>query len=117
MSLDIVRAAVLGGVPHGFFGRSGGVSTGAVASLNCGLGSGDDPAKVETNRRRAADAIIAGAPIASVHQIHSAEAIIVREAVPHDDRPHADALVTDRPGLMLGIVTADCAPVLLADAE
>ena len=117
MSLDIVRAAALGGVPHGYFGRSGGVSAGAVAGLNCGLGSGDDPAKVETNRRRAADAIIAGAPIASVHQIHSPDAIVVREAVPRAERPHADALVTDRPGLLLGIVTADCAPVLLADAE
>ncbi len=117
MSLDIVHAAALGGVPHGYFGRSGGVSAGAVAGLNCGLGSGDDPARVETNRRRAADAIIAGAPIASVHQIHSPDAIVVREAVPRAERPHADALVTDRPGLLLGIVTADCAPVLLADAE
>jgi len=117
VSLDIVRAAVLQGVPHGFFGRKGGVSAGAVAGLNCGLGSGDDPAAVETNRRLAADAILPGAPLASVHQVHSPTAVIVRDAVPHPERPHADALVTDRAGLLLGVVTADCAPVLLADAE
>ena len=117
MSLDIVRAAALAGVAHGFLGRAGGVSGGAVAGLNCGLGSGDDPAAVETNRRRAADAIVPNAALASVHQIHSATAVIAREAVPHGDRPQADALVTDRPGLLLGIVTADCAPVLLADLE
>ena len=110
MTLDIVRAAALEGVPHGFFGRG-------EAELDCGLGSGADRAIVEANRRRAADAIIAGAPLASVHQIHSPTAVIVREAVAHGERPHADALVTDRPGLLLGIVTADCAPVLLADIE
>jgi len=117
VSLDIVRAAALDGVPHGFLGRRGGVSTGAVAGLNCGLGSGDDPEAVETNRRLAADAILPGAPLASVHQIHSPEVAIVTEAVPYAERPRADALVTDRPGLLLGVVTADCSPVLLADAE
>ena len=117
MSLDIVRASTLDGVPHGFFGRAGGVSKGVVAGLNCGLGSGDDPAAVETNRRLAADAVIPGASLASVHQVHSPTAIVAREALPYAERPHADALVTDRPGLLLGVVTADCAPVLLADAE
>ena len=117
MSLDIIRAAALDGVPHGFFGRTGGVSEGAVAGLNCGLGSGDDKQAVETNRRIAADAVIPGAPLASVHQVHSPTAVIVREPVTHDQRPHADALITDRPGLLLGVVTADCAPVLLADTE
>ena len=117
MTLDIVRASTLGGVPHGFFGRGGGVSQGPVAGLNCGLGSGDDPQAVETNRRLAADALLPDAPLASVHQVHSAEAVIVRETVPRENRPQADAVVTDRPGLLLGIVTADCAPVLLADSE
>lgn len=117
MSLDIVRAAALEGVPHGFFGRSGGLSTGAVAGLNCGTGSGDDPQIVGANRRLAADAVLPGAPIASVYQIHSPTAVIVTEAGPLADRPHADALATDRPGLLLGIVTADCAPILLADLE
>lgn len=117
MSLDIVRAAALDGIPHGFFGRKGGVSTGPVEGLNCGLGSGDDPQSVETNRRIAADAILAGAPIASVFQIHSPTAVTVNAAAPNADRPQADALVTDKPGLLLGVVTADCAPVLLADVE
>ena len=114
MNLDIVRSGVLS-VPHGFFGRRGGVSEGAVAGLNCGLGSGDDPQAVETNRRQAADAVIPGAPLASVYQIHSPTAVIVTDAAPYADRPKADALVTDRPDLLLGVVTADCAPVLLAD--
>ena len=117
MSLDIVRAAALDGVPHGFFGRAGGVSTGAVAGLNCGMGSGDDPLSIETNRRRAADAILPEAPLASLYQIHSPVAVIVNAAAPYGERPRADALVTDRPRLLLGIVTADCAPVLLADTE
>ena len=114
---DIVTAPPLAGTPHGFFGRAGGASLGGVAGLNCGLGSGDDPAKVEANRRAAADAILPGAQLASVYQIHSARAVIVGDAAPRDARPEADALVTDRPGLLLGIVTADCAPVLLADAK
>ena len=115
MSLDIVRAAALDGVAHGFFGRRGGFSTGPVAGLNCGTGSGDDPEVIEANRRLAADAILPGAPIASVYQVHSPTVVIVAEAAPHAERPRADGLVTDRPGLLLGVVTADCAPVLLAD--
>jgi YfiH family protein len=115
VSLDIVRAAALEGVPHGFFGRRGGLSTGTVAGLNCGTGSGDDPKIVEANRRLAADAILPQAPIASVYQVHSPTAVIVYEAVPHAERPQADALVTGRPGLLLGVVTADCAPILMAD--
>jgi len=116
LSLDIVRSGLID-VPHGFFGRKGGVSEGVVSGLNCGLGSGDNPQAVENNRRLAAEAVLVGAPLASVHQIHSPNAVIVSEAVPHSDRPRADALVTDRPGLLLGIVTADCAPVLLADEQ
>ncbi|MDV3256544.1 MAG: peptidoglycan editing factor PgeF [Sphingomonas sp.] len=116
MTLDIVRSGLLD-VPHGFFGRAGGVSKGEVGGLNCGLGSADDARHVAANRRLAADAIIAGAPLASVYQVHSATAVVVRAALPDGERPRADALVTDRPGLLLGIVTADCAPVLLADVE
>ena len=117
MSLDIVRSGLLDAVPHGFFGRSGGVSKGAIAGLNCGLGSDDDPAAVETNRKLAVDSILPGASLASVYQVHSPTAVIVTSAVPDAERPQADALVTDRKGLLLGIVTADCAPVLLADVE
>ena len=117
MSLDITRARVIDAVAHGFLGRKGGLSIGAVAGLNCGMGSGDDPEIVEANRRLAADAILPGAPIASAYQIHSPTAVIVTEAMPYAERPHADALVTDRPGLLLGIVTADCAPILMADQD
>jgi len=117
VSLDIVRAAALEGVPHGFFGRGGGLSTGPVAGLNCGTGSGDDPTIVEANRRLAADAILPGAQIASVYQIHSPTAVIVTEAAPLAERARADALVTDRPDLLLGVVTADCAPILMADRK
>ena len=117
MNFDIVRSGLLEGVPHGFFGRKGGVSKGAVAGLNCGFGSADDPEAVERNRKLAANAILPGAPLASVYQIHSPTAVIVTEALSNAERPKGDALVTDRKGLLLGIVTADCAPVLLADVE
>jgi len=117
LSLDVVNSSLLGKIPHGFFGRAGGISGGVVAGLNCGLGSGDDPHAVSTNRRLAADAILPGAQLASVYQIHSPTAVVVHEVSPDDQRPRADALVTDRPGLLLAVVTADCAPVLLADEE
>lgn len=102
------------GVPHGFFGRQGGVSTGAMASLNCGWGSGDDRALIAENRRRAADAVLQGASIVSPHQVHSATVLEAGDWS-DDRRPEADALVTGRPGILLGILTADCAPVLFAD--
>ena len=102
-------------IPHGFFGRAGGASEGVVAGLNCGWGAGDDPDVVAANRRRAADAILPGAPLVSVHQIHSPTAVVVDRPWPHEARPPADALVTAASGIVLGIVTADCTPVLLAD--
>lgn len=111
----MIRTAVLTGVAHGFLGRRGGVSTGVVAGLNVGLGSADDPQAVAENRRRAVDAVLPGAALATVYQIHSAHAVTVVAAAADAARPHADALVTDRPGLLIGILTADCAPVLLAD--
>jgi YfiH family protein len=109
-------ARALAGVPHGFFGREGGMSQGDMASLNCGLGSGDDLSLISENRRRAADALLPGARIVSPHQIHSAEVVVAGDW-PDDARPPSDAVVTDRPGILLGILTADCAPVLLADPE
>ncbi len=105
------------GVPHGFLTRTGGVSLGPVAGLNAGLGAGDDPAAVRENRRLAVEAVLPGAALASVHQLHSADCVVATAPWPEAERPHADALVTDRPGLLLGIVTADCAPVLFADRE
>ena len=115
--VEVIRARGLGDVPHGFLGRCGGVSQGVVAGLNVGLGSQDDPAAVAENRRRAAAAILPGAPLASLYQVHSADVVRVNAAYPDAERPHADALVTERPGLLLGILTADCAPVLFADAQ
>lgn len=109
------RAGALGAVPHGFAGRRGGVSTGLIASLNCGMGAGDDPAAVAVNRRRAADAVLLGAPLTSVYQVHGRTCATMIEPWSDDARPQADALVTDRPGVLLAIVTADCVPILLAD--
>lgn len=121
-AVEVIAAEVLTGVPHGFLGRCGGVSTGEVAGLNVGLGSGDDPAAIAENRRRAVAAVMPGAALVTVYQTHSPDCVIVDrpwdEAAWDDSRrPHADALVTNRPGILLGILTADCAPVLLADRE
>ncbi|MEP7316483.1 MAG: polyphenol oxidase family protein, partial [Sphingomicrobium sp.] len=115
--VDKIVAQALGNIPHGFFGRRGGVSTGDVASLNVGLGSGDDPAAVMENRGRAADAVLPGAVLVGPYQVHSPTCVAVTEPWDHHSRPEADALVTDRPGILLSVVTADCAPVLLADVE
>jgi len=116
MDVEVNRAAALGNIPHGFLGRRGGVSEGVCAGLNVGLGSGDDRAAIQANRDRAVAAVAPGARLITVHQIHSAIAIPVTGPWPDDHRPQADALVTDRPGLVLGILTADCTPVLFADA-
>ena len=115
--VEVIRSGALAGVPHGFLGRRGGVSTGLVAGLNIGLGAEDESEAVAENRRRAVAAVLPGASLATVYQVHSPEAVVVREPWPDAERPRADAMVTDRPGLLLGIVTADCAPVLLADRE
>jgi YfiH family protein len=113
--VEVIRASCLAGLPHGFLGRRGGVSTGALAGLNVGTGSGDDRDAIAENRRRAVASVMAEGELATVHQVHSADAIAVEPPWPHEQRPHADAMATDRPGVLLGILTADCAPVLLAD--
>ncbi len=115
MSVEVIRASALEGVAHGFLGRRGGVSTGLYAGLNVGTGSDDDVEAVATNRALAVEAVLPGAQLLSPYQIHSADAVTV--LVPYEERlrPRADALVTDRPGFALGIVTADCAPVLFTD--
>lgn len=117
MAVPVIRAKALEGVAHGFLGREGGVSTGALASLNVGLGSADDRAAIAENRRRAVAAVAPGARLVTVHQVHSPDVVTVTEPFPDDARPPADALVTDRPGLALGILTADCTPVLFCDRE
>jgi hypothetical protein len=117
MNIPVLHTAALDGLPHGFLGRRGGVSSGVVAGLNVGLGSQDDRAAIAENRRRAAEAVLPGAKLVTLHQVHSPDTVAVTAPYPDDARPHADALATATPGLLLGILTADCAPVLLADRE
>ena len=115
--IEVIRAEALGDVAHGFLARTGGASAGIYESLNVGLESDDIKANVDTNRRRAVEAVAPDATLVTLRQVHSSEAVRVTHAIPEDDRPEADAMVTDRPGLALGILTADCAPVLLADKQ
>lgn len=110
--------ASLPGIAHGYFTRAGGVSEGLYASLNCGLGSGDDLEAVAENRRRAADRLgLAADRLVTCYQIHSAHVVRVEAPWSPAASPRADGLVTDRPGVMLGVLAADCAPVLFADPE
>ena len=106
------------GIAHGFFGRDGGVSTGIYESLNCGPGSKDAPDAVAENRRRVMATLAPGAQLFSLSQVHSA-IVHVMPAPPREGaaRLEGDAMVTASPGLALGILTADCAPVLLADPK
>lgn len=115
--IEAVTAPVLAGTRHSFLGRQGGVSEGIYASLNCGLGSGDDKAAVRENRARALAAVDPGAALVTLHQVHSPTVVTVTGAFADDARPHADGMVTERPGLALAILAADCAPVLFADVE
>lgn len=112
-----VTAAGLSGMPHGFFTRRGGVSTGLYASLNCGPGSSDDATAVQENRRRVATSLNAPHGLVSLYQVHGREVITVGDDYDITQRPKADGLVTRRRGIALGILSADCAPVLFADAE
>ncbi len=116
-TVEVIRAGCLAALPHGFLGRRGGVSAGDLAGLNVGYGSGDNRSAIDENRRRAIAALMSGANLATVHQVHSGDAVVAEQPWPQDQRPHADAMVTDRAGLLLGILTADCAPVLFADSE
>lgn len=105
------------GIRHGFFTRKGGVSEGIYRGLNVGLGSNDVREKVEENRRRVSGWFgLAPERLATVHQIHSPDVVIV-DATYDGNRPTADALVTASRGVILGVLTADCGPVLFADAE
>lgn len=105
-------------IRHGFFTREGGVSSGIFASLNCSLGSGDDVTKVAENRRIALAELGLGPDrLVICHQVHGADVVVVDQPWRHENRPRADAMVTKRRGTALGILTADCAPVLFADDQ
>jgi YfiH family protein len=103
-------------VRHGFFGRRGGVSTGLYKSLNCGLGSSDELSKVSENRKRVAMALGAAPDkLVTLRQIHSPTCVTIEKPFDIGKTPEADAVVTKKPGLALGVLAADCAPVLLID--
>jgi polyphenol oxidase len=104
------------GIAHGFFTRHGGVSQGIYASLNCGAGSKDDPAAVRENRARVVSHL-GGREVVSAYQVHGTTALVVSKAWPATERPQADAMATSIPGIALGVLTADCAPVLFADPK
>lgn len=117
----MITASVLGEhacLRHGFMTRLGGVSEGLYASLNCGFGSGDEALRVGANRQRALARLGApGAALVTAYQVHGTTAAYVETPWAPADAPRADALITDRPGIALGVLTADCAPLLMADAE
>ncbi len=121
MSLTVASASNLDGLPgirYGFFGNRGGVSTGIYESLNAGHGSGDNPAAVKENRRRVADALGVGEPdLVSAFQIFSNLVARVDAPWTRQERPRCDAIVTAVPGIALGVLAADCGPVLFADAD
>ncbi|MEJ6397658.1 peptidoglycan editing factor PgeF [Yoonia sp. 208BN28-4] len=115
MTLDIITDDLLAGTPHGFFTRRGGASSGVFAGLNCGFGSSDQHDIVAINRARVAAAMgLQDDALIGVHQIHSPDVVTVN--APTSDKPKADALVTATPGVALSVLTADCQPVLFADA-
>ncbi|MGH1413848.1 MAG: peptidoglycan editing factor PgeF [Pelagimonas sp.] len=118
MTLEIITSDALAPFRHGFFTRKGGASSGVFEGLNCGVGSSDQAEIVAINRARVADAMeVAITELASVHQIHSPDVLTVSQTPLPDDKPKADALVTATPGVSLSILTADCQPVLFADAQ
>ncbi|HEY4191678.1 MAG TPA: peptidoglycan editing factor PgeF [Mesorhizobium sp.] len=119
---DPIRASLLEGmaargIRHGYFTRTGGVSGGIYSGLNIGAGSNDDQTLVQENRRRVAEWMgVAPSHLLTAYQIHSPDVVVAREPF-SGDRPKADAIVTDRPGIAIGASTADCGPVLFADAQ
>jgi|SRR6056297_4185261 len=117
MTLEIITSDSLAPLRHGFFTRRGGASSGVFAGLNCGSGSTDQSEIVDINRARVAEAMqVAEDNLVTVHQVHSADVATVDGPL-GARKPKADAMVTDTPGLALGVLTADCQPVLFADPE
>ncbi|MFY0680879.1 MAG: peptidoglycan editing factor PgeF [Thalassovita sp.] len=116
MTLEILTSDPLGDTRHGFFTRKGGASSGIFEGLNCGQGSSDQAEIVTINRTRVAEAMhVPLSHLVGVHQVHSADVVVVD--APTDEKPRADAVVTATPGLALTILTADCQPVLFADRQ
>ena len=118
--INAAAIASVTGIRHAFFSRLGGVSQGLYASLNCGYGSGDDGGRVADNRHRALDRLgRSGDDLVTLHQVHSADALVVDAAGAWaaDAAPNADGMATNVPGVVLGVLAADCAPVLMADGE
>lgn len=119
-TLEILTHPLLDPVRHGFFTRRGGASSGLFAGLNCGLGSSDQGEIVAINRARVAEAMgVAPGALLTVYQTHSADVVVVG---PGADlaalgKTQADAIVTDQPGIAIAVLTADCQPILLADAQ
>ncbi len=115
MSILVLPADLGAGVRAGFTRRPGGVSAGRYAGLNLGLHVGDDPADVAANRRLLEE--WAGAPVTFPRQVHGTSVLVAGDAPPDGDAPEADAVVAATPGAAVGVLVADCVPVLLADAE
>jgi hypothetical protein len=118
MSLGSPLLSAIPGLRHAFFTREGGVSEGVYASLNGGLGSNDDPAKIAENRRRMAEQMgVTPQHFFGVHQVHSPDAVVATGPWQGSSRPRADAIVTRTEGLAIGITAADCGPILLVDPK
>lgn len=118
MLIESAALATLPGVRHGFFTREGGVSAGLYAALNCGLGSADRAEHVHENRGRAMARLdLAADDLCTLYQVHSPDVIVVERAFGPGDRPKADGLVTRAQGVALGVLAADCGPVLFADSH
>lgn len=118
MIVTVESLSRLSGIGHGFLTRRGGVSDGIYDSLNCGLGTEDDRARVLENRGRAVRAAgLKDTPLNTAYQVHGNRVLVVDDEIDQDNRPHADGLVTKTPGINLGILTADCGPLLFADPE
>lgn len=118
MTLEILTSDLLSPVTHGFFTRKGGASSGIFEGLNCGIGSSDQREAVTLNRARVAEAMGAkNGALIGIHQVHSPIVTTITAPQTGNDRPRADGMVTKVPGLVLGILTADCQPVLFSDPD
>lgn len=117
-SITCPEFETLSGIQHAFFTRKGGVSNGVYQSLNCGSGSADDPELVVENRKRAMQAMGASLDdLRTLYQVHSANVLVLASTKDDTQNQQADAMVTKLPGVVLGVLTADCCPVLFADPQ